>query len=75
MDFFKSSGHIAFDQIVSVSHRDLCWQILPTVGTEMIAAEDQLRLGKMHRVGQPADKAAKIGWRHAGVAAKLVNLV
>ncbi len=48
---------------------------LPAVGAEVIPTQYQPLHGKAALGGEPVQQVAKIGRRHAGVAAKLIHLI
>jgi hypothetical protein len=50
-------------------------QMLPRVGAEMVAAEDEARRVEADRRGDLLDEATEVGWRHAGITAILIDLV
>jgi hypothetical protein len=50
-------------------------QMLPRIGPEMVAAQNDARRSKPTRAAMSSTKSAEVGWRHAGIAAILIDLV
>ena len=75
VDFPKSRGHVALDELLGVCHGDAGWLRAPGVGAEMVAAE-QHPFGRQDCMGGDLRHVRpERGRSHAGVAAELVDLV
>ena len=75
MQLGEAGPGIAFDHCFGPLHSLICGQMLPWIGTKMITSKDHSGGVKTDARGDAVDEAAKIGGRHAGVAALLVDLV
>lgn len=75
MNFAKPRPHIVGHQLRRLRHRDLSRFIAPVIGAEMIAAQNQTGKRKADPGGDGLNKIAKACRRHAGVTAKLINLI
>ena len=75
MDLREARLDVSRDHRLGPLHRFVGRQMLPRIGPEVIAAEDEAGKRKPGRPGDLLDEAAEVRRRHAGVAAFLVDLV
>ena len=75
MDLGKACAGILVDQLDRVLHGLGLGQLLPGQGAEVVACQDHHVLGQVDVLGHFQDHLVEVGGLHAGVAAKLVDLV
>ena len=75
MQLGEAGSGVAFDHGFGPLHRLVRGQMLPRIGTKMIASENDPGGVKTNARRDRLDETAEIGRRHAGVAALLVDLI
>ena len=75
MDFREAGFDIGPHHVARFAHRLLRGPVLPWIGPEMVAAEDDATQVDAFLSGQVFDEGFEGGRRHAGVAAVLVHLI
>jgi hypothetical protein len=75
VDLAKPGGNIGFNQLDRLFHCGVCRFILPAVRPQMIATQNQAFLREPDLLSDVQYKIAKIGGLHAGVTAKLIDLI
>ena len=75
VDLGKACAGILVDQLDRVLHGLGLGQLLPGQGAEVVACQDHHVLGQVDVFGHFQDHLVEVGRLHAGVAAKLVDLV
>ncbi len=75
MQLREASSGVGFDHCLGPLHGLVCGQVFPWVGTKMIASEDHSGGVKTDARRDAVYKSAKIGRRHAGVTALLIDLI
>ena len=75
MDLVETGTGIGMDQCTRILHCQFGRLLLPGIRTEVIAAKDQAFTRESVGIGQAFHVSAKLRRSHAGVAAKLIDLV
>lgn len=75
VDLAVAGFDVGRDERVGVGHSHRCRLVLPTVGAQMVTAEDHAVAVESLLVGDVVHQVAEVGGPHTGIAAELVDLV
>jgi hypothetical protein len=75
MDLGKTGGDVVGDHCSGAAQRHRGRKVLPWIGTEMVAPENEPSRIEPDFAGDRFDEADEVGGPHAGIAALLVDLV